>query len=154
MGMLTRVLPTVLAADGPLGDGKIDNYVVDSSVHVTVGVIVLLTMAACAFYLIRLAVAGKSLDRLARVLLAAAQIALATQALLGIKLLDQGQGVVQLYIHYICGLAPLGFFLAAGWFAWRSEARRTRVLATLTTLGLVSAVMAFSIGHQYANRGG
>jgi hypothetical protein len=143
-----------LAADSPLGDGKIDNYVVDSSVHVTVGVIVLLTMAACTFQLVRLALAGKPVDRLARVLLAAAQISLAVQALLGIKLLDQGQGVVQLYIHYIGGLAPLGFFLAAGWFAWRSEARRTKVLAALTTLGLLSAGMAFVIGQEYANRGG
>ena len=144
----------MLAADSPLGDGKIDNYVVDSSVHVTVGVIVLLTMAACTFQLVRLALAGKPVDRLARVLLATAQISLAAQALLGIKLLDQGQGVVQLYIHYIGGLAPLGFFLAAGWFSWRSEARRTKVLAALTTLGLLSAGMAFTIGQQYANRGG
>ena len=145
-----RLVP--LASDSPLGDGAIDNYVVDSSVHLTVGVIVLLAMAACAFQLVRLALAGRPVDRLARVLLAAAQVALAAQALLGIKLLDQGQGVVQLYIHYIGGLTPLGLFLAAGWFAWRTEVRRTRVLAALTTLGLLSAVMAFSIGHQYANR--
>ncbi len=144
----------LLASDSPLGDGAIDNYVIDSSVHVTVGVIVLLAMAACAFQLVRLALAGRPVDRLARVLLAAAQLALAVQALLGIKLLDQGQGVVQLYIHYVGGLIPLGLFLGAGWFAWRTEARRTRVLAALTTIGLVSAVMAFSIGHQYANRGG
>ena len=142
-----------LAADSPLGDGRIDNYLVDSSVHVTMGVIVLLSMTACALQLIRLALAGKPVDRLARVLLACAQVSLAIQALLGIKLLDQGQGVVQLYIHYIGGLAPLGFFLAAGWFAWRSEARRTRVLAALTTLGLLSAGLAFTIGQEYANRG-
>lgn len=147
-------LAVPLASDSPLGDGAIDNYVIDSSVHVTVGVIVLLAMAACVFQLVRLALAGRPVDRLARVLLAAAQLALAVQALLGIKLLDQGQGVVQLYIHYVGGLIPLGLFLGAGWFAWRTEARRTRVLAALTTIGLVSAVMAFSIGHQYANRGG
>jgi hypothetical protein len=151
------VLPTsasgLLAADSPLGDGAIDNYVIDSSVHVTVGTIVLLTMAATTFYLWRLALARKGVDRLARVLLAAAQISLALQALLGIKLLDQGQGVVQLYIHYIGGLAPLGFFIAAGWFAWRDKVRHTRVLAVLATVGLLSAGMAFTIGQEYANRG-
>lgn len=151
--MPAHALVTLAASDSPLGDGALDNYVIDSAVHVTVGVIVLLTMAACAVQLVRLALAGRPVDRLGRVLLAAAQIALAVQALLGIKLLDQGQGVVQLYIHYIGGLTPLGLFLAAGWFAWRSEARRTRVLAALTTLGLLSAFMAFTIGQEYANRG-
>ena len=149
----TLRLASTFAADSPLGDGAIDNYIVDSSVHVAMGVVVLVTMAACALRLVQLAIAGRPIDRSARVLLAAAQVSLAVQALLGIKMLDQGQGVVQLYIHYIGGLAPLGFFLAAGWFAWRSEVRRTRVLAVLTTLGLVSALMAFTIGQEYANRG-
>lgn len=143
----------VLAAESPLGDGAIDNYVIDSNVHVTMGVIVLLAMVATTVQLWRLALAGKGLDRLARVLLAVAQAALAIQALLGIKLLDQGQGVVQLYIHYLGGLAPLGFFIAAGWFAWRDRVRHTRVLALLATVGLLSAGMAFTIGQEYANRG-
>lgn len=148
--MLTSLL---LATDSPLGDGAIDNYIIDSSVHVTMGVLVLVAMVATTVQLWRLALAGKAVDRLARVLLACAQIALAVQAMLGIKLLDQGQGVVQLYIHYIGGLAPLGFFIAAGWFAWRDKVRHTRVLAVLSTVGLVSAVMAFTIGQEYANRG-
>ncbi|QGG94510.1 hypothetical protein [Actinomarinicola tropica] len=143
----------LLATDSPLGDGAIDNYVIDSSVHVTTGVLVLVAMVATTIQLWRLALAGKGVDRLARVLLAAAQITLAVQALLGIKLLDQGQGVVQLYIHYLGGLAPLGLFIAAGWFAWRDRVRHTRVLAVLATIGLVSAVMAFTIGQEYANRG-
>lgn len=143
----------VIATDSPLGDGAIDNYVIDSSVHVTMGVLVLVAMVATTFQLWRLALARKGVDRLARVLLASAQITLAVQALLGIKLLDQGQGVVQLYIHYLGGLAPLGLFIAAGWFAWRDKVRHTRVLAVLATVGLVSAVMAFTIGQEYANRG-
>ncbi|MBK5224713.1 MAG: hypothetical protein JJE52_17940 [Acidimicrobiia bacterium] len=144
----------LLAADSPLGDGAIDNYIIDSAVHVTNGVIVLLAMVATTVYLIRLALKGKPVDRLARVLLAVAQISLAIQALLGIKLLDQGMGVVQLFIHYIGGLAPLGLFIAAGWFAWRDRVRHTRVLAVLATVGLLSAGMAFTIGQEYANRMG
>lgn len=142
-----------LAAESPLGDGAIDNYVIDSAVHVTSGVIVVLAMVATTFYLWRLALARKPVDRLARVLLALAQLSLAVQALLGIKLLDQGQGVVQLYIHYVGGLLPLGLFIAAGWFAWRDGVRHVRVLAVLSTVGLLSAGMAFSIGQEYANRG-
>lgn len=141
------------AAESPLGDGAIDNYVIDSAVHVTSGVIVLLAMVATTVQLWRLALAGKGVDRLGRVLLAAAQVSLAVQAMLGIKLLDQGQGASQLYIHYIGGLAPLGFFIAAGWFAWRDRVRHTRVLAVLATIGLLSAGMAFTIGQEYANRG-
>ena len=153
--MLTDLsdVPWTLAVESPLGDGRIDNYVIDSSVHVTTGVVVLLLMVATTFYLVRLALAGKGVDRLARVLLAGAQLALAVQALLGIKLLDQGQGVVQLYIHYLGGLLPLGLFIAAGWFSWGSRVRQARVLAALTTIGLLSAGMAFTIGQEYANRG-
>ena len=148
--MLTSLL---LATDSPLGDGVIDNYVIDSSVHVIGGVVVLVAMVATAAYLTRLAVKGLPLDRASRVLLASAQVSLAAQALLGIKLLDQGQGIVQLYIHYIGGLLPLGLFIAAGWFAWRDEVLHVRVMATLTVVGLLSATMAFTIGQAYANRG-
>lgn len=151
--MPTAAAPlTLLAADGPLGDGRIDNVVIDSSVHVAMGVVVLVAMVGAAGWLIRLAVAGREIDALGRVLVVAAQVSLAGQALLGIKLLDQGQGIVQLYIHYLGGLLPLGLFLAAGWFSFRDPATRTRLLAALTTVGLVSATMAFFIGQAYANR--
>ncbi|MGY6501269.1 MAG: hypothetical protein ACXIVQ_10320 [Acidimicrobiales bacterium] len=144
---------TVLATDSPLGEGRIDNYIIDSSVHVIGGVVVLVAMVATAAYLGALAVKGRPLDRAARVLMATAQVSLAAQALLGIKLLDQGQGIVQLYIHYVGGLLPLGLFLAAGWFAWTNRVLQVRVMAVLTSVGLVSAVMAFTIGQAYANRG-
>lgn len=147
---LTRTV--LLAADGPLGDGRIDNVVIDSSVHLAMGVVVLVTMVGAAGWLIRLAVAGREVDGLGRGLVIAAQVSLAAQALLGIKLLDQGQGIVQLYIHYLGGLLPLGLFLAAGWFSFRDPANRTRLLAVLTTVGLLSATMAFFIGQAYANR--
>lgn len=143
----------LVAADGPYGDGKIDNLVLQPAVHRTFGMIVLVAMVAATVHLGRLALAGKRLDRSGRILLAVAQLTLMVQALLGIKLLDQNMGSNQLYIHYIGGLMPLGFFLAAGWFGRSDSPTRTRWLATLTTVGLVSAAMAFFIGRSYVNRG-
>jgi len=142
----------LLAQDGALGDGRIDNWIVDSDVHVVIGVLVLVTMTAAAGWLVRLAVAGRVLDLPGRVVLTVAQVVLAVQVLLGIKLLDQGQGISQLYIHYVGGMLPLGVFLAAGWWLRADTPRRTRVLAGLVTVGWLSAIMAFTIGRQYVNR--
>lgn len=146
-------LAAVLAADGPYGDGTIDNLVLRPAVHRTSGIIVLVAMVAATVHLGRLALAGKRIDRTGRILLAVAQLTLMVQALLGIKLLDQNMGSNQLYIHYIGGLMPLGFFLAAGWFGRSDSATRTRWLAALTAVGMVSAAMAFFIGRAYVNRG-
>lgn len=143
----------LMAADGPYGDGNIDNLVLRPAVHRTSGMIVLVAMVAATVHLGRLAVAGQRLDRNGRILLAVAQVTLMVQALLGIKLLDQNMGSNQLYIHYIGGLMPLGFFLAAGWFGRSDSPSRTRWLAALTTVGLASAAMAFFIGRAYVNRG-
>ncbi len=144
-------LALVLAADGEV-DGAIDRLILQPAVHRTSGVIVLVAMVAATIHLGRLALAGKRIDRTGRILLAVAQLTLMVQALLGIKLLDQGMGANQLYIHYIGGLMPLGFFLAAGWFGRSDSPTRTRWLAALTTVGLLSAGMAFFIGQAYVNR--
>ncbi|MEM8903890.1 MAG: hypothetical protein AAGA17_09065 [Actinomycetota bacterium] len=140
------------ATTSELGDGRIDNWIVDASVHVTVGVLVLVTMTAAAGWVLRLAVTGRVLDTGGRWALVVAQVVLGVQILLGIKLLDQGQGIGQLYIHYVGGLLPMGAFLAGGWFARGESARSTRILAALLALGWLSAVMAFAIGQAYVNR--
>jgi hypothetical protein len=143
----------LLAADGPYGDGRIDNMVLEPSVHRTMGIVVLVAMVGATVHLARLALARKRLDRTGRVLLAAAQLTLMVQALFGIKLLDQGQGANQLYIHYLGGLMPLGLYLAAGWFGRSDSPTRTRWLAVLTAAGLAAAAMAFFIGRAYVDRG-
>lgn len=142
----------VLAPSSELGDGRIDNWIIDASVHVTTGVLVLVTMTFAAGWILRLAVLGAALDRTARWSLAAAQVVLGVQILLGIKLLDQGQGIGQLYIHYVGGLMPMGAFLAGGWLARGHSPRSTRVLAALLMFGWLSATMAFVIGRAYVNR--
>jgi len=139
------------ASSSGLGDGRIDNIIVDTSVHLTVGVIVVAAMIAATALVGRHALRAEPIGRPAGLSLVAAQIALTVQLLLGIKLLDQGQGILQLYIHYVGGMLPLGVFLIGGWFARGDDARSTRILAALLTLGSLSAVMAFTIGRAYAN---
>lgn len=137
---------------GDLGGGKIDNFIVPSSVHRLNGALVVVSLLATAVWLTRLALRRQPFDRAGQVLVASSQILLMVQALLGIKLLDQGMGVVQLYIHYIGGLMPLGFFLVLGWIRFTDPVRRARVLAIVVDISLVAAVMAYAIGQAYVNR--
>lgn len=130
-------------------EGVIDNIFVSPAVHEAMGGIVLLTMLVATGWTAWLARAGRPLEGGVRISLVVAQIALMVQALIGIKLLDQGLGVAQLYIHYVGGLIPLGLFMAAGWVAWRDPITRTRVTALLSAAGLLSAGMAFLIGRAY-----
>lgn len=141
----------VLASTTGLGDGRIDNFIIDTSVHLTVGVIVVLAMVVATALVVRHAIRAEPIGRPAGISLAAAQVALALQMLLGIKLLDQGQGILQLYIHYVGGLIPLGAFLVGGWFARGDDGRSSRILAALLLVGSLSAIMAFTIGRAYAN---
>lgn len=141
----------LMATSSGLGDGRIDNFIVDTSVHLTVGVIVVIAMVAATGLVTRHALAAEPVSRPAGIALGVAQVALTVQLLLGIKLLDQGQGIVQLYIHYIGGMLPLGAFLIGGWFARGDDGRSSRILAGLLAIGTLSAIMAFTIGRAYAN---
>ena len=134
-----------------IGDGRIDNFIISSSVHVAAGVVVLVSMTAATGLVVRHAVRNEVVTAATRLALLVAQLALIVQVLLGIKLLDQGQGIVQLYIHYVGGLIPLGAFLAAGWFARGDSPKSSRILAALLLVGALSAFMAFFIGRAYAN---
>lgn len=139
----------LLAAEVAPQEGIIDNVFVSPVVHRSTGMVVLVAMLAATGYLVWLAARRRPLDLTGRLLVVGAEVALIVQALLGIKLLDQGLGVAQLYIHYVGGLLPLGAFLAASWVAWRSDTTHARALAVLASIGLVSAVMAFTIGRAY-----
>ncbi len=139
------------AAESPLGDGRIDNWIISSSVHVALGVLVLVSMTAAVVWIGRLAVQNRPIDLAGKITLTVAQLVLALQVLVGIKLLDQGQGIVQLYIHYIGGLTPMGAFLVGGWWVRGDTPRSNRVLAVLIAVGWLSAIMAFFIGRAYAN---
>ena len=134
-----------------LGDGRIDNLIVDTSVHLVTGVVVVVAMLVATVLVAGHAWRFEAIGRPAGAAVLVAQVALTVQLLLGIKLLDQGQGIVQLYIHYVGGLLPLGAFLVGGWLARGDDGRSSRILAGLLLLGTVSAVMAFTIGRAYAD---
>lgn len=146
------VLGLIAQQSGDLGGGKIDNFIVQPSVHRLNGGLVVASLLVAAVWLTVLAVKRRPFDRRAQVLVSLSQVFLMIQALLGIKLLDQGMGVVQLYIHYVGGLLPLGFFLVLGWMRFDDPVRRTRVLAVVVDVSLASAAMAYFIGQAYVNR--
>lgn len=135
-----------------VGDGVIDNFIISSAAHRWWGLLTLVALVVSVALLTRDVGRGEPASRNTRWSFLAAQVALVGQALLGIKLLDQGQGIVQLYIHYIGGLIPLGAFLAGGWLARGDTPRSARILLILLAIGLASGVMAFVIGQAYVNR--
>ncbi len=135
-----------------LGDGRIDNIIIDRSAHLGLGVAVLVTMTVATALVVRNAVKNQPADRATFWAIGVAQVVLGLQILLGIKLLDQGQGISQLYIHYVGGLIPMGAFLVGGWFARGQTGKSSRILAALLVVGYVSALMAFFIGRAFVNR--
>lgn len=132
-----------------LGDGVIDNIIISSSVHRLWGAITVAVLVVTVGLLTRDVARAQPTSSPTRWSFLVAQVALVVQALLGIKLLDQGQGIVQLYIHYVGGLLPLGAFMAGGWLARGDTPRSARILLVLLAVGLGSAVMAYTIGQAY-----
>lgn len=113
--------------------------------------VLLSTFAAMIWSGLR-AIARKPFGWIGHGLFILSQISLMVQALIGIKLLDQGLGVFQLYIHYVGGLAPLAFFLL---YYWLPETVRSRRWTTtyVSAAGFLFAVMAFFIGQSYVASG-
>jgi hypothetical protein len=131
----------------------LDRIIVPPSVHMWNGMFVLASTLAVSLWLIWLLLRRRQPSAGASALLLLPQLALMVQALLGIKLLDQGMGVVQLYIHYLGGLAPLLFYLLTYWFPARDGPVQVRNRAIASSAAFVFAFMAFSIGQMYV-RGG
>lgn len=126
----------------------IDAIWVPTSVHFFVGTLVVVTglaaLAAAAVHGVR----DRPPPRWTHGLFILAQLTLAVQALIGIKLLDQGLGPLQLYIHYVGGLGPLLFYLLYYWLPAPFRARRWS--ATLVTgAAFTFALMAYYIGESY-----
>lgn len=85
--------------------------------------------------------------------LIAFQIALIVQALIGIKLLDQGLGTVQKYVHYLGGVGALGLVLLYYWLPKRGARDSSRQALGLTVASLAFVLLTFFVGGLYA-RGG
>ncbi|NLG08373.1 MAG: hypothetical protein GX560_03815 [Deinococcales bacterium] len=126
----------------------IDSIWVPSSVHVTTGMLVLVTTLLATVVTAVLAVRRRPLGAGAHAVLIAAQVALMAQAVIGIKLLDQGLGPLQLFVHYLGGLGPLLFFFVWYWLPSRlRDARWTPLIVTGSAF--LFALMAFGIGQSY-----
>lgn len=126
----------------------IDAIWVPTSVHFVTGTFVAVATLAALVAALVTAVRSRPLARWAQTLFILAQVSLAVQALIGIKLLDQGLGPLQLYIHYLGGLGPLFFYLLYYWLP--ASFRERRWSATLVTgSAFLFAIMAYGIGQTY-----
>lgn len=127
----------------------IDSIFVPPSVHMGVGMLVLIVTFLAMLLTGSAAWRGRELSRATHGVLILTQVVLIVQALLGIKLLDQGSGPLQLYIHYVGGLAPLGFFLAMSWWPVRDPRSQSRIAALVAAGSFVFALMTYTIGEAF-----
>src|SRR5690625_1117979 len=109
----------------------IDSLWVPPTVNIYSGMVVLLTTLVALVVTTVLAWRRREIGSGARAVLIVAQVTLMIQAVIGIKLLDQGLGPLQLFIHYLGGLGPLAFFFLYYWLPGPVRARRwTAVVIT------------------------
>lgn len=130
----------------------IDSLWLPPAAHVVSGLAVLITTLLALVISGVLAWRRRPFSPLARGFFVLAQLVLIIQALMGIKLLDQGLGPLQLYIHYVGGLGPLFFFLLYYWLPTKTRAQRWTAV-TVSASAFLFAIMAFGIGQSYVAGG-
>ncbi len=127
----------------------IDAIVLTPNVHMMTGALVLLGSIVALIGTGWAAWKRQQFTALAQASLILFQVTLIIQVLLGIKLLDQGLGPLQLFIHYLGGLASLGFCLLFYWLPIKKDALKSRAAAGVAVLSVVFVVMTFVIGSTY-----
>lgn len=125
-----------------------DEMIVAPAVHSAVGGIVLLT-ALIAAGLTWLGARRRAFGPVQGAALIALQIALLVQAAVGIKLLDQGMGALQKYVHYLGGLGSVGLLMLFYWLPRRDPADSARKAAWLTTASLAFVALTFFVGQSF-----
>lgn len=126
-----------------------DDLFVSPAVHMMVGAVVLLTGLAAMVVAVRAAMKRQPAGRNGNLLFILFQLALMVQVLIGIKLLDQGLGPLQLFVHYLGGLAPMGFVLLYYWLRPAGGVGQGRRAAVVTVASFVFVLMTFTIGSMY-----
>lgn len=126
----------------------IDSIIVSPVTHMIVGTAVLLTNLLFLFTVSYLAWKKHAPSPFAKATFILFQLALIVQTLIGIKLLDQGLGVLQLYIHYLGGLAPLAFCLVYYWLPTRGALRQGRNLAIVALTSFLFVFLTFVVGSM------
>ncbi len=127
----------------------IDNIIVPPSVHVALGILVMVSTLAATIITGILAWRRRGVTPVAHWVMILAQIALILQILVGVKLLDQGLGVLQLFIHYVGGLGAFFFFLLYYWFQPKAPARQGWLAFAMSFLAFLFAIQAYFIGQAY-----
>lgn len=127
----------------------IDSIIVAPAFHMAVGTLVLLTNFIFLITVAQLVWQKREFSSLAGLFFVLFQAALMLQALVGIKLLDQGLGVFQLYIHYLGGLAPLAFCLIYYWMPIPEGVAKSRRLLVLAIASFFFVLLTFTVGSMY-----
>ncbi len=127
----------------------IDNIIIPPSVHITIGILVMVSTLAAAIITGVVAWRRLGVTPLAHWSMIVAQVALIIQILIGVKLLDQGLGVLQLYIHYVGGLGAFFFFLLYYWFQPKTPIRQGWLAFAMSFLAFLFAIQAYFIGLAY-----
>lgn len=125
-----------------------DEIIIQPALHSAVGGITLLA-ALVTTILTWVAFRRKTMTSATYAALITLQVLLMLQAAVGIKLLDQGMGVIQKYVHYLGGLGSVGLLMLFYWLPRRSDAETSRNAAWLTTASLAFVAMTFFIGQMY-----
>lgn len=126
----------------------IDSIIVSPMTHMAVGTAVLLSSLLFLIVVGRLAWKKHAVSSIGKAAFILFQVVLAVQILIGIKLLDQGLGVLQLYIHYLGGLAPLGFSLLYYWLPTKNDSVQSRRLATVAVASFLFVLLTFAVGSM------
>ncbi|WP_235183174.1 hypothetical protein [Deinococcus phoenicis] len=126
--------------------------IVQPQLHLMVGVLVLLTSLAAVVTTGRGAFRLKRFGRTEHGVFIAAQIVLMLQVMIGIKLLDQGMGTLQKYVHYIGGAGALGLLVLYYWLPKTSEQSSARQALGVSVASLVFVALAFFVGGLYARQ--
>lgn len=130
----------------------IDQIWVQPAVHFWLGMAVLLSTLLSVGITMTFALRKAPLNRTVYAAFLVAQLSLMLQVLVGIKLLDQGLGPLQLYIHYLGGLGAFFFYLLFYWLPKNFREKRWTAFS-MSSLGFLFAFMAFSIGSMYVAQG-
>jgi hypothetical protein len=126
----------------------IDSIIVPPSVHITAAIALVAVSLAATLMVALAALRSRPLSPLAQGLMILTQIMLLVQLLIGVKLLDQGMGTIQLYVHYMGGILPIALFLAMRWLP-NFERYQARISAAVMVVTLASVVMTATIGSAF-----
>lgn len=127
----------------------IDNIFVSPAVHMAVGSLVILTNLIFLITAAWLVWQKKEFTSLGGFFFVLFQATLMLQVLIGIKLLDQGLGPLQLYIHYLGGLAPLAFCLIYYWLPTPEGITKSRRLLVIAIASFLFVLLTFTVGSMY-----